>query len=217
MGTNFNRNARLAGVLFLLTMAVAIAANLIIVNLLAPDDYLVKIAANQNQPGYAGLLMMINCLGIIGIGALLYPIIASANRSAAVLYMSARIFEAALLTLGIISILTLGSLASETSGETSGLYAMANVAVRTNWFAYHGAMAALGLGSIPFCYILFKNSMIPRVLSGLGIVAYLILFLSSLLAFTGIEAGIASTIAGFVFEVSFGFWLVLKGISRESS
>ncbi len=208
--------AKGAGWLFLITMAAAIAANLIVVNLLQGDEYLVTIAANQIRLGSAGFFMVINSLGVIGIAVFFYPILSPIKKPVALFYFASRVFEAAILVVGFVALLTLGVMAEEQAGGTNDLYALAKVAIRTNWYAYNAAMAALGLGSLPFCYLLFQHKLIPNVLSILGLIAYTILFVTSMLAFLGIELGLLITLPGFFFEVSFGIWLIIKGVKTTS-
>ena len=77
-------------------------------------------------------------------------------------------------------------------------------------------MIALGLGSLPFCYLLYKSRLIPRWLSGLGFIGYVALLTSALLEVFGYSAGMTLYLPGALFELIFPIWLIAKGFNLPS-
>lgn len=73
----------------------------------------------------------------------------------------------------------------------------------------------LSLGTIVYCRLLYRSRYVPRMLAGLGIVAFVILLVSavvSLLLPRYKDLAMAGWVPGIVFEVAIGLWLLLKGI-----
>jgi Domain of unknown function (DUF4386) len=158
--------------------------------------------ANAGAGGSRALLsagvasMLVNSGMVIAIGALVFPIVSRYSRPIAGLYLGTRIFEGLGLAVGAVALLT----------------ATGADALQVNFVAYNVAMAALGIGSLAFCALLFRSGIAPRSLAVLGFVGYASFAAGCLLELAGIPgAGLASTIPGAAFEVAFGVWLIVKG------
>lgn len=223
MDSNFFNNTRVSvkvvGLLFLITMTFSILGNLTIAGLVSEEAYLPIVHDEGFIFALAALSMFFNSLGVLGIGVFVYPILRSINESVALIYLVTRIFEGVLLTVGVISLLTLiglGQEALELSDSTStDFYVLGKVAIKTNWYAYNFSMAALGLGSLPFCFLLFRFRIVPPMLSVLGLIGYSVLVISSVTAVLGMDLGLMVTIPVFFFEVILGVWLVWKGMELK--
>ncbi|MEW5251792.1 DUF4386 domain-containing protein [Microbulbifer sp. 2201CG32-9] len=176
-----------------------------------------KIFNNQEKLGVAGLFMALNSIAVIAIGVLIYPILKQYNQSVALGYFAARIVEATVLAIGIIGILTLIPISKEISNAADSdilfIFTLGNTAIQTNWYSYNFAMIVLGLGSILFCLVLLRFSLVPKVLSCLGLLGYFILAAGSMLSIIGFNIGLYITIPVFLFEVILGVWLLTKGFS----
>jgi hypothetical protein len=57
--------------------------------------------------------MLVNCLGVVGIGVLMFPVLKQHNERIALGYVATRITESVLLTIGVISLLSLIPLSQE--------------------------------------------------------------------------------------------------------
>src|SRR5204862_4800545 len=100
--------------------------------------------------------------------------------------------------------------------EASRLQAVARRSISAHADAYNVGLLLAGLRSTAFCYLWFKSRFIPRALAAWGMVAS---FLMGACAFSFIilpelEKIIPVEIYGapiFFFELTMGFWLLLKG------
>jgi hypothetical protein len=80
--------------------------------------------------------------------------------------------------------------------------------------AFPIAMIALGVGSIPFCYLLYQSRLIPRSLAILGLIAYAALLTSALLEVFDYSTGVVILyLPGALFEIIFPIWLIVKGFN----
>ncbi len=78
-------------------------------------------------------------------------------------------------------------------------------------------MIALGLGSLPFCYLLYRARLIPRSLSVLGLIGYAALFIGGLVGLFGLNLSMMHFLPGGIFELVLPIWLIVKGFTASTS
>jgi hypothetical protein len=82
--------------------------------------------------------------------------------------------------------------------------------------AFQIALIALGLGSIPFCYLLYKSELIPRYISVLGFIGYLAVVIGASLELSGLNLYMLYYVPGGLFELIFPIWLIVKGFNPSA-
>jgi hypothetical protein len=148
-------------------------------------------------------LMLSNSAIVIAIGLLLKPTVARANANTANTYVTARVIEGVALAELSHSCLAFSGDALSLSHVTS--------AKRANFIGYQAGMLTLGLGSLPFCLLLFRQRFIPGWLALWGLAGYAIFATGALLELLGFSYGLTLSIPGGIFELVFGIWLFTKG------
>jgi hypothetical protein len=223
-GENMNTHkitARLVGALFLITIATYLTGSGLIESMLGSADYLTAMAANTARVSLGAILMFINCLGVVGIGVLMFPVLKQHNETIALGYVGTRIVESTLLMVGIISLLTLIPLSQEyvKAGTTDPGYVqtLSSLAIKGNHFALQIAMMVLGIGSLFFCYLLYQTKLIPRFMSAWGFVGYAALAVGALLELFGFKVGLFFSIPGGLFELALPVWLLIKGFRLSAT
>ncbi|WP_129677503.1 DUF4386 domain-containing protein [Candidatus Chloroploca sp. Khr17] len=214
------RTARVVGALFLLATVTYMTGTGLIESLLTGSDYLLHIYPNQSQLIGGVLLQFVDAAAVVGIGVLLVPIVKRQSEPIALGYVATRILECVFLVVGGIAILaligvsqaTIQAGAPDTAARTLGALL---VDARTT--AYHIAMAALGLGSLPFCYVLYRSRLIPRWLSLLGLIGYAALLIGSVLEIFGQDLQLIHNLPGGIFELILPIWLIVKGFNLSVS
>jgi hypothetical protein len=104
------------------------------------------------------------------------------------------------------------------AADASYFETLGALAVNGNFMAYNVAMVGLGLGSLFFCYLLFRSNLVPRFLAVWGFVGYAIFESGCVLEILGFAGtGLVATIPGGLFEIFFGIWLIAKGSTRRQS
>jgi len=99
MNTN-RKNALIAGALFLLAIVASILGGTMIeANLVAPDG-LIHVSADRSQVALGVILELVNAIAVIGIAALLYPILRKHNPALSAGYLGNRVVEAILQIVG---------------------------------------------------------------------------------------------------------------------
>jgi len=156
------------------------------------------------------LLVVMNSVVVVGIAALLFPLLERYNKPVAIGYLSARILEALLLLIGAMSVLSVAGKTTESTltAPMNPLYyeTLLIIAGSANTWAYQTAMFVLGVGSVGFCYVLFRARLLPPALSLLGLVGYVILAAGALCEFLGLPVGLVPSIPGGLFELGFALW-----------
>lgn len=205
-------SARIVGIFFLGAIAAYAFGNGLIETIFEKPEYLTTLSSNKIQFATGALLMLMNSAFVVGIGILMLPILKAHNKIIAYAYLTTRIIESITLIFGIISLFSLTAISEEYvklgSPETNFYFqTLSNLAIKINSFAYQIAMIFLGLGSLPFCYLLFQSKLLPRFLSVWGFVGYAIFLVGAVLELLGFNFSLILSIPGGLFEVAFGVWL----------
>ena len=172
------KNEIIIGVLFLLATASYMLGSGLVETALKITDFSL---INAEQVKIGILLELINSAAVVGIAALIFPILRKYSEGLTIIYVSSRIIELALLliaAIGPLLLITLNQIEAQQLSAMITLFAS---------YSFQMAMISLSAGSIFFCYVLYKNRLIPRTLSALGFIGYLLLLASSLLSIIGFE------------------------------
>ena len=144
------------------------------------------------------VMMLLNTVAVIAIGALMLPILRPHAPAIAVGYLATRVFEGAFLAVGAIALL---------AGFDS-----------TNFLAYNIAMAGLGVGSLFLCVALSRSRLVPQLLAVWGFVGYASFAAGCFLELAGVAgAGLLSTVPGGLFEIFFAIWLIARGFRSTAA
>ena len=183
--------AVIVGLLFLVsTLTFMIGSNLI-------KSFLIDETQNKS-PLILGVILEIICgVAVVGIGVLMFPILKLFNKRLAFGYVIFRVIECIIIIVGGIYLLSL---------------------LKLMWKYEMIIFVFTALGGLIFSYLLYLSKLIPRYLSGLGIIGYAILFLGvtlnmfSLINING-GAGMLIYLPGGLFELFLPLWLFVKGFN----
>jgi hypothetical protein len=202
----------MAGVLFLAAFAAYGTGALLVDSLLSGEDALAQVAAHTARLQTGAVLMLLNSVVVAAIGVVLAPILRERSATIATGYLATRLIEATLLAVGVALLLALVPLSGDLGAGEPALAPARTLAIEGNGYAYQIAMATLGLGSLPFCWLLLRTRLVPPLLASWGLAGYAIFMMGAVLELFGIGAGVALSIPGGLFEVAFGLWLITRGI-----
>lgn len=214
---NDRKTARIVGILFLMAFVAYGGGSGLVNAFVNTPDRLAGITAQEEGFAVGAVVMMVNSAIVIGIGLLMLPVLKRANPKVAYGYLLTRTSEGLLLIVGVIALLslvTLGRAAAAADAFESALFqVLGDLAVQSNLYAYHTAMAVLAFGSLFFCRLIYQMRLVPRALAVLGFVGYSILLGVSVLEIVGVGVGLFPLIPAGLFEVFFGTWLIAKGFA----
>ena len=164
----------------------------------------------------------INVVLIIALYVVLMPV----NRSLALLATGWGMIETATLvfvTLRDFEVLRILSGTNYLQAfEASRLQALARLSLSAHADAYNVGLVLAGLRSTAFCYLWFKSRFIPTALAAWGMVASLLMGASAFLFIIFPELAKLVSVAFygapiFFFELTMGFWLLLRGLPRSGA
>jgi len=220
---NTHRKAAIVvGVLFLLGFEGGFGP-LVVTPILDNPSYLAEIHGNMNLVLVGALAQLIMALACAGIAIGLYPILKKYNESLALGAVGFRIIENVFQIVAALALLSLLTLSQE-SVKADALAASAFQVAGASLHAVH-FWSALVLGHFGFClgalmyyYVFYRSNLIPRWLSGWGIVAIILHFTGAVITmFTQTDpfstsTGLLSIPIG-LNELTLAGWLIVKGFN----
>ena len=222
----YRKNAIIAGILFLVCSATAILSFPFSGPILEGEDYLLKLFASENRVITGALIEFLQAATAAGIAIALYPILKKNSGALALGSVCFRVIEGVFVLIGTLSLLSLLTLSQEfisagapgaSSFQISGTLLLAV----KYWSVNTVSTIAFCLGALMYYTILFQSKLIPRWLSGWGVL--------------GIIMGLAATVLGSfthdfsmesvntllnipigLQELVFAGWLIVKGFNPSA-
>ncbi|WP_372791676.1 DUF4386 domain-containing protein, partial [Paraconexibacter sp.] len=139
-------SARLAGVFFLVAAAAAIAGLALYDPVLKDVGYVADAGRGDTQLLLGAFFEVLVVISVIGTATTLYPVIRRHGEGLAVSYVVGRLFEAAVIAVGMISLLAIGTLRQDIPGAELVGVASALVAVH-DWTFLMGPGLAIGINT----------------------------------------------------------------------
>lgn len=216
----YRKNAIIAGVLFIIATLTGPVLATPLIPVLTGADYLAGISAHPNQVAGAVLLWIIAAFACAGIPVALYPVMKDLNAGLALGSVVFRALEAAFYMISVVGLLALLTLGQQFTiagaADRTALQTIGNLLVSVRDHAGLLAVFAFCLGGFMHYYLFFQSRLVPRWLSGFGIVAVVLLAAACVLAlFSGNRITsyipLAAPIA--VQEMVLAVWLIAKGFN----
>jgi Domain of unknown function (DUF4386) len=217
---SFRKIAVITGVLFIIATLTGPILATPLLPVLTGTDYLNRVSAHPNQAAAGVLLSIIAYLACAGITVSMYPVLRKWNAGLALGSVIFRTIETAFYMVGLVclmSLLTLGQqFTTAAAAERTSLQAIGNLLVSLRDHADLLAVFAFCLGALMYYTLFFQSRLIPRWLSGFGIVAIISMLAACVLAlFSGNRITsyipLAAPIA--VQEMVLAVWLIVKGFN----
>ncbi|HYI32015.1 MAG TPA: DUF4386 domain-containing protein [Glaciibacter sp.] len=214
------RTAVVAGVFFLLTEIGAIVGALLYTPLLNGPDYIVS-PGDDTSVFLGACFEVILVISAVGTAVTLYPILKRQNEALAIAYVSARVLEAAVIVVGIISLLAVVTLRQDLAASADADAAMlvtvgSSLLAIHEWTFFFGPGIALGIGSVLLASLMYTTRLVPRAIAVLGLVGGALICASSVAVLFGAyeqvsTIGLVVALPVFAWEVSLAVWLIAKG------
>jgi len=216
--------ARVVGFTYLFAMATAVFAEMYVRGTLIVADNAAETARNimaHERLWRLGIASYLICLlADVALITALYVILKRVNQNLALFAAFLRVVETAIVvaaTLNSFDVLRLLSGADYLQAlRTDQLQALARIPISAYGAGLNVGFVFLGLGSMVFCYLWFKSNYIPRALAALGVFGSLLLAAGSfaIIIFPNLAKilSLAYMMPLGVFEVTMGFWLLIRGL-----
>ena len=188
---SLRKTAVLVASLWLLTAIGAIAGAALINPVINAPDYLTAVFPKSATITLGMVLWRVNNIGIVFIGLLMFPILRKQSESMALGYVSMRMFESLVMTVGVVFAVLLiplsqGFIQAGATAVTS-YQAIGSVLKHTeNLLLNLMQLLFLGLGGLILTTMLYRSRLVPRWIAVVGIVGYALLLPAFFLALFGV-------------------------------
>lgn len=216
------KTALVAGVLYLLTYAGSIPAALLLGSTLSDPNYILGAGAD-GQVRLAALFDIINGLGAIGTAVALYSVIKRQHEGFAIGFVASRLFEAAILFIGVVSVVSIAALreTAATAADPAALAAAGTTLVSQYKVAFVLGTAIPALNAFLFGSLLFRSGLVPRAIPALGLIGAASFGIWNVGYVLGVtEPGTPwhgiSVAPIFFWELIVGLWMTFKGFNRSA-
>jgi hypothetical protein len=183
-------------------------------------NFLSTVGAHHTALVLGAFLMLLNTVVDVAKGVLFFPILEKHSKRTALAYLATLVVEVVVLAVGVLCLLMIVPLARQQVGAGSSAAgsarALGALAVGSNAMAYQIAEMSLGIGCIFLCALLFRTKLVPRFLSIAGLVGYPLLAAGAIAQIFGVRIGLVLSIPGGLFELTLGFWLIIKGFDHNA-
>jgi Domain of unknown function (DUF4386) len=222
--TSHRKTALAAGLLYLLTFA-SIPRLVLYGPVLTDPNYILGPGADTGV-FWAAILELIVSVAIVGTGVALYPIVKRQNEGVALGFVAARVFEAGIIVVGIISLLSVVTLRQQV-GTVAGTDAASlvtagrSLVATQNWTFLIAQGLLPGINALLLGSLIFRSRLVPRLIPALGLIGGPLMISSVVGQILGVNEQYSawSAIALlpiFAWELSLGVWLAVKGFKASS-
>jgi hypothetical protein len=210
----------MGGAFYLITFASSIPALFLLGPVLNNSDYIVSAGADTSVL-LGCFLDVINALAAVGSAVALYSVVKRQHEGFALGFVTTRILEAAIILIGVVSLLSVvtlrQNLAATSGADEASLVAVGQslVAVR-DWTFLLGPNLMAGLNALLLGTLMYRSRLVPRLIPTVGLIGGVLLLIDTTAVFFGsYELGSAwhgiAAAPIFCWELSLGVWLVVKG------
>jgi hypothetical protein len=217
----FRKLAIIAGVLWIIYTSLDFLS-VLFTGSITSTNYLVSVSENAGLVGTGVLLLTIGGFCGGGIAISLYPVLKKFNAGLALGAVGFRISEGVLRFGSVITYLLLITLSQQfvqAGAPDSSYFQTLGVLVKAghDWVSAV-ALLAFSIGALLMYIIFYRAKLVPRWLSGWGIVSAILGMLSVVLVLVGLIAPFGTeqvliAIPMFPQEIVLGAWLIVKGFN----
>ena len=211
-----------AGVIFIIAGVAGLAAPVLLPGLKGAD-YLTKVSGNSNVVTVAALLYLIAAFTSVGIAIVLYPVLKRVNEGVAIGSVVFRTLEAAMYLAAVVSLLSLLTVSQQfvnaAVADRASLQAIADSLRSVRDHATLVGVFAYSLGAGSYYLLFFQARLVPRWLSGWGIIGVVLIGLACVLALLSdgdITGYVLLILPILVQEYVLAVWLIVRGFSSSS-
>ncbi|TFG56593.1 MAG: DUF4386 domain-containing protein [Methanomassiliicoccus sp.] len=218
----YRKTAAIVGALFIIATATSLVGGILLGSALDGPDYIIELPDVENDIMMAAMFETILAISLVGIGALMFPILRKHAEGLGMAYAGIRLVEAIFIIVGticLLGMLTLGQdyAAGHLDQASSGSIGALLISIRDGAFLF-GTLIFLGLGGLTLNYVLYRSMLVPRWLSAWGIIGGVGILIYGTMGLFGTDTAsfdattlLAAPIA--VQEMVFASWLIIKGFN----
>jgi uncharacterized protein DUF4386 len=215
------KTAMWAGVLYLLTFASSIPAAFFFLTPVLNDPNYILGPGADTRVLTGGLLDMVNAFACIGTAVVLFPLLKRQNEAVALGFVTSRLLEAAIISVGVVSLFAVVALRQDLAGAATAddasltTVGAALVAVRDYTFQVGPGVMA-GVNALLLGSLMYRSGLVPRVIPLMGLIGAPLLLSAKVATILGVNDdstvwSLSALAPIFCWELSLGLWMAVKG------
>ena len=223
---NYRKTALSVGVLFIIATVINVLGNVIFLEpILDAPDYLVRMAANDNQVILGGLLVFFSAIASASIAIWLYPVLRKHHEALALGSVGFRVVEGMLYILGVVglfSLLTLSQEYGKSGASNASLFQVSGTLLLAikKWAGQLGVIA-FTMGALMYYCVFYQSRLVPRFISGWGILGAASSLAGALLTLSGLMTPFSTVFILLQLpialqEMVLAVWLIAKGFNTSA-
>jgi hypothetical protein len=219
------KTAMLAGGLYLVTFAASIPARFFFLDPVLSDSGYIVGSGADTRVLVGGLLDMVNALACIATAVVLFKVVKRQSQTLALGFVASRLLEAAIISIGVVSLLAVVSLRQDLAGtagadEASLVPVGAALVAVYEWTFLFGPNVMAAVNALLLGTLMYRSGLVPRAIPLMGLIGAPLLLASVL----GVVFGTHDLAAGqhviaaapiALWELSLGVYLVVKGFKSS--
>ena len=218
--------ATIVGLLLLVAWFAGVAGRVLGAPILDDPNRLARIPGNELQLTMAALLELIAAIACPGIAIALYPVLRKHSEGLALASVGLRLIEGMAYVVSVAALLLLLTLSDGfvQAGATNASFFQETgtlLVAGRHWLGTVAGIITFGLGATMYYWVMYRARLIPRWLSGWGLVAVTMTVVAGVLTLFG-AIGFMSTGAVLlnlpiaVQELVLAGWLIARGFNRRA-
>jgi hypothetical protein len=212
------KTAIIVGVLFITALVSAMLSGVFLGSTDDPD-YLTAVSANENQVLVGVLFQLSLTASVVAIPIIMFPIFKKQNEGLALGYVVARIFEGffdAVMAISLLLLLTLSREFVKAGAPVASYFQTSGTLLQAvyDWSSVPENFP-YGLGALILNYMFYKSKLVPRWLSGWGLVGGTLMFAMGLLRMFGHSVYVLA-LPILLNELVLAVWLIVKGFNSSA-
>ncbi|MFC4076054.1 DUF4386 domain-containing protein [Salinithrix halophila] len=213
--------AVIVGVLYIIGTVSGILSLVVTRNLLAGEDFLTRIAANPSQLNLGAFFVLLMGLSLTAMPVFLYPLFKKKNEALALGMVVFRgPLEGSTYILMVVSWLLLGVFSKEVTAvgaEAASLQVIGNVLLQAKDIMGPVLTIVFIIGAMLLYTLFYLTKLIPRWLSGWGLIGAVFYVAVDLLKLFGLNLHLDMLyIPLAVQEMAMALWLIIKGFNQTA-
>jgi hypothetical protein len=215
-----------AGLLYLLTFLASLPQLKLFKHLVDDPAGFISSPGSNSSVLWGTWLEVITAIAGVGTAVVLYPVTRRVSRTAAIGFVTSRVVEAALILVGVVSVLSVVTLKAHYAGATGAqadslrVTGEALVSLR-QWTFLVGPGIAAGINGLCLGFVMYRSGLVPRLIPIIGLIGAPLLLISDTATIFGGWGQTSGT--GFCFgvliavwEFSLGVYLTFKGFKKTA-
>jgi hypothetical protein len=209
------------GIAYLVTFAASMPQLKLFADVIADPTGYISTPGSNAAVQWGSVLEFVTAASGVATAVALYPVTRRVSRTAALGFVTSRVVEAALILVGVVSILSVVTMQQHFAGATGvqqqalGVTGESLVAMR-QWTFLLGPGLMAGVNDLLLGYILYKSGLVGRVIPIIGLVGAPIVLVGYTVTILGgpgqtSTPGLLCALPVAVFEFSVGVYLTVKG------